>query len=79
MTTVLAQKGQVVIPIRVREELELSAGDDLEVNVIDGEIVLTPLRRARNAGLMNVLLNPPGKLAIPSRDQSVPPPFDLSE
>jgi len=79
MTAVLAQKGQVVIPARVRDELELSPGDDLEVNVVDGEIVLTPLRRRRNAGLMNLLLHPPGRLEIPAREHAVPPPLDFSE
>lgn len=60
MTTVLAQKGQVVIPKSIREELELDTGDDFEAFVQDGEIVLRPLQRRRNEGLAKLLLNPPG-------------------
>lgn len=67
MTTVLAQKGQVVIPKSIREELELDTGDDFEAFVQDGEIVLRPLQRRRNEGLAKLLLNPPGVLDLPDR------------
>lgn len=70
MTTILASKGQVVIPKSVRDELELESGDDFEVYTLDGEIVLRPLKRKRNEGLCKVLLNPPGDLDLPERDDS---------
>ena len=35
MTTVLSQKGQIVLPVPVREQLHLSPGDDFEVAVED--------------------------------------------
>ena len=72
MTTVLAQKGQIVIPKSIREELDLQPGDDFEIYVQDGEIICRPLSKARNRGLMNILLNPPGQLKIPDREKSIP-------
>lgn len=80
MTTVLAQKGQIVIPKSIRDQMNLEAGDDFEVYLLDGEIVLRPLRKTRNQGLANVLLNPPGKLEIPERDQEgLPDPLNFGE
>ena len=72
MTTVLAQKGQIVIPKSIRDELELEPGDDFEIYVQDGEIICRPISKSRNEGLMNILLNPPGQLDIPDRDKSLP-------
>ena len=60
MTAVLAQKGQIVIPKEIRDQMKLEAGDDFEVYLLDGEIILRPLAKARNQGLANILLNPPG-------------------
>jgi AbrB family looped-hinge helix DNA binding protein len=73
MTTVLAQKGQLVIPKAVRDELHLHAGDDLEVYIMDGEIVLRPLVKRPNEGLTALLLNPPCVLDIPDRNDDLPP------
>lgn len=70
MTTVLAQKGQIVIPKSIRDELNLEAGDDFEIYVQDGEIIVRPLAKARDQGLMNVLLNSPGQLDIPDREKT---------
>ena len=67
MTTGLAQKGQIVIPISILDELNLEPGDDFEIYVQDGEIICGPLSKSRKEGLMNVLLNPPGHLVIPER------------
>ncbi len=78
MTTVLAQKGQIVIPKAIRDEMKLEAGDDFEVYLNDGEIIFHPLPRRRNQGLAELLLNPPGKLDIPERDAYLPDPIDLS-
>lgn len=68
MTTVLSQKGQVVLPAVVRESLHLSPGDDFEVSIDeDGSIVLCPISRPPNAGLVEHLLSAPGDLEIPKR------------
>lgn len=80
MTTVLARKGQVVIPKHIRDELELESGDDFEVYVLDGEIVLRPLQKKRNEGLCEILLNPPGTLDLPEREREPAPLIvDLTE
>ncbi len=80
MTAVLAQKGQIVIPKAIRDQMNLEAGDDFEVYLLDGEIVLRPLPKRRNQGLASLLLNPPGKLEIPERDQEViPEPLNFGE
>ncbi len=72
MTSVLAQKGQIVIPKSIRDELQLSPGDDFEVYLHDGEIVLRPLAKRRNQGLAALLLNPPGKLDLVERENGEP-------
>jgi AbrB family looped-hinge helix DNA binding protein len=80
MTAVLAQKGQIVIPKAIRDQVNLEAGDDFEVYLLDGEIVLRPLPKARNQGLANILLNPPGTLEIPERDrEDFPEPLNFGE
>ncbi|MCL5236376.1 MAG: AbrB/MazE/SpoVT family DNA-binding domain-containing protein [Nitrospirae bacterium] len=45
MKTLLSERGQVVIPKKVREALEIEKGDELDVKVVDKAIVLTPLKR----------------------------------
>ena len=78
MTTVLAKKGQVVIPKAIRDELGLDAGDNFDVYLQDGEIVLRPLPKRRNQGLAAMLLSPPGALDLPKRSKDkLPPPLDL--
>jgi len=75
MTTILAQKGQVVIPKLIRDQLGLAPGDDLEVWVDDDEeIILRPLRRRANHGLAKLLSNAPGPLEIPERGKELTPP-----
>lgn len=43
MTTKLSQKGQIVIPIELRERYGLKTGDQVELMDIGGEIVIIPL------------------------------------
>ncbi len=45
MKTLLSERGQVVIPKKVRQALEIEKGDELDVKVVDKAIVLTPLKR----------------------------------
>lgn len=76
MTTVLAQEGQIVLPVPVREQLHLVPGDDFEV-VIEDEDTIT-LRRVStppNHGLVDLLLACPAPFEIPprERDDSQPP------
>ncbi len=74
MTTVLSQKGQLVLPASVRERLELCPGDDFEISIEDDDTIL--LRRISsppNSGLVDLLLSAPGELEIPERAKDFPP------
>ena len=79
MTSVMAQKGQIVIPKSIRDELNLAAGDDFEVYLQDGEIVLRPLPKRRNQGLVAVLASPPGTLDLQPRTEELSEPLDFGE
>jgi AbrB family looped-hinge helix DNA binding protein len=46
-TTTVSSKGQVVLPKRLRDELEIREGDELEIVSEAGRIVLVPRRTAR--------------------------------
>ncbi|OGB90642.1 hypothetical protein A2625_04370 [candidate division WOR-1 bacterium RIFCSPHIGHO2_01_FULL_53_15] len=43
MTTKLSQKGQIVIPIELRERYNMGPGTKLELMDIGGEIVIFPI------------------------------------
>jgi AbrB family looped-hinge helix DNA binding protein len=76
MTTVLSQKGQVVLPSPVRQQLHLHAGDDFEVFVEDDDtITLRRISQPPNHGLVDLLLACPATFEIPPRDRddSEPP------
>jgi len=76
MTTVLSQKGQIVLPGGVRERLQLQPGEDFEVFVEDDEtITLRRISQPANRGLVKLLLACPAPFEIPTRarDDSEPP------
>lgn len=76
MTTVLSQKGQLVLPVPVREQLHLSPGDDFEVAIEDEDtITLRRISSPPNHGLVDLLLACPAPFDIPvrERDDSQPP------
>ena len=64
MTTVLSQKGQVVLPGPVRAKMHLHAGDDFEVSIEDEDTITQPANR----GLVDLLLACPATFEIPARD-----------
>jgi len=45
VTTKLSTKGQIVLPLKVRQRLGLQPGDSIEVDVDEGKVVLTPVPR----------------------------------
>ncbi|MDZ4287583.1 MAG: AbrB/MazE/SpoVT family DNA-binding domain-containing protein [Prosthecobacter sp.] len=76
MTTVLSQKGQIVLPGVVRQKMGLIAGDDFEVFIEDEDtITLRRVNHPANRGLLDLLLACPAPFEIPSRDgdDSEPP------
>ena len=78
MTTVLSQKGQIVLPGVIREQLHLQAGDDFEVTIEDEDtITLRRITQPANRGLVDILLACPTPFEIPERekDDSAPLAF----
>jgi AbrB family looped-hinge helix DNA binding protein len=73
MTTTMATKGEIVLPKAVRDSLALDPGDKFEVYLSDGEIILRPIPKQQNAGLMQLLLHPPGSLELLPRDSNDTP------
>jgi AbrB family looped-hinge helix DNA binding protein len=76
MTTVLSQKGQLVLPVPVRQQLHLTPGDDFEVAIEDEDtITLRRVSHPANRGLVDLLLGCPSPFKIPAReaDDSQPP------
>lgn len=43
VTVRLSSKGQLTLPVSVREALDLEQGDSLELEIVDGNLVLSPL------------------------------------
>jgi AbrB family looped-hinge helix DNA binding protein len=78
MTTVLSQKGQIVLPVPVRQQLGLAAGDDFEITVQDEDtITLRRISQPANRGLVDLLLACPAPLVIPPRSQDDSRPLAL--
>lgn len=78
MTTVLSQKGQIVLPVPVRKRLRLVPGDDFEVIVEDDDtITLRRVRGPANRGLVDHLLACPAPFDVPGRDRDDSRALDL--
>jgi len=78
MTTILSQKGQVVLPGAVRQQMQLKAGDDFEVCVEDDDtITLRRISLPANRGLVDLLLACPASFEIPPRDMDDSEPLSL--
>jgi AbrB family looped-hinge helix DNA binding protein len=41
----LSSKGQLVLPKKIRETLHLKNGDQFQVKVLDGKIILEPIKK----------------------------------
>ena len=78
MTTVLSQKGQIVLPSAVREQMHLEPGQDFEIFIDDEDtITLRRITRPPNRGLVDHLLACPYPLAIPPRARDFTKPLSL--
>jgi len=74
MTTVLSQKGQLVLPVPVRQQLGLEPGDDFEVAIEDEDtITLRRVSHPANRGLVDLLLACPSHFEVPAREQDDSP------
>jgi AbrB family looped-hinge helix DNA binding protein len=47
MKATLSSKGQIVLPAQVRKRLKLGRGEALEIELIEGAVVLRPASRRR--------------------------------
>lgn len=78
MTTILSQKGQIVLPGAVREQLHLRAGDDFEVTIEDEDtITLRRINQPANRGLVDLLLACPASFEIPAREKDDSKPLEF--
>lgn len=78
MTTVLSQKGQIVLPSAVREQMNLEPGQDFEVLIDDEDtITLRRINRPPNHGLVDHLLACPHPFEIPARAKDSTRPIAL--
>ena len=76
VTTVLSQKGQIVIPGAVRKQLSL---DDFEIEIEDGETIrLRRISRKPNQGLADHLRSCPYPFDIPDRAKDLPREVELT-
>jgi AbrB family looped-hinge helix DNA binding protein len=78
VTTILSQKGQIVLPRAIRTQLQLVPGDDFEVIVEDDEtITLRRIPRPANRGLVDHLASCPEPFEIPTRETDDSAPLSL--
>jgi AbrB family looped-hinge helix DNA binding protein len=62
MKTIISSKGQIVLPVAIRQQDGIEAGQEFEVQRVDqGEYLLKRTKRRRNEGLVQLLLACPVK------------------
>ena len=78
MTTVLSEKGQLVLPAAIRKVLHLKTGDDFEVGLEDESIItLRRISKPANTGLLRLLLSCPFPFEVPPREKDDTAPLEL--
>lgn len=45
MKTVLSERGQIVIPKKIRDAIQVDRGDEFEIEVVEGKLLLMPVKR----------------------------------
>jgi AbrB family looped-hinge helix DNA binding protein len=62
MKTIISSKGQIVLPAEIRQQDDIKAGQEFEVQRLEpGEYLLKRTKRRRNEGVVELLLNCPVK------------------
>ncbi len=51
----LSSKGQLVLPKKIREKLHLKNGDQFQARIVDGKIILEPVKKDAIENLHGVL------------------------
>lgn len=80
MTTTVSSKDQIVLPVELREQDEVKAGQQFEIERVErGEYRLKRKMRPRNEGLVKLLLACPVKgwfksLAFTETTEDIPDP-----
>ena len=49
--TTLKDRGQLTLPSEIRKRIQAAKGDLFDVEVVDGKVVMTPLRLVRKKGV----------------------------
>jgi AbrB family looped-hinge helix DNA binding protein len=45
MKTLLSERGQIVIPKKIRETIHVQKGDEFEIDIVGESIILKPVKR----------------------------------
>ena len=78
MTTVLSERGQLVLPAAIRKRLALKTGADFEVGIEnDDTITLRRISKPPNFGLVKLLLSCPFPFELPPREKDDTLPLSL--
>jgi AbrB family looped-hinge helix DNA binding protein len=71
VTTTVSSKGQIVLPVEIRKQDQIEAGQEFEIERIDrGEYLIKRKTRRPNEGLVNLLLACPVKGWFQSIDRT---------
>lgn len=71
MTTRVSTKGQVVLPNVIRKRLHIRPGDELEIELEDGRLIMTPVSPMRPAA--KIVLDPITGLPMLTVGDDMPP------
>jgi AbrB family looped-hinge helix DNA binding protein len=62
MKTIISSKGQIVLPAEIRQQDAIKPGQEFDVQRLEeGEYLLKRMKRRRNEGVVELLLNCPVK------------------
>jgi AbrB family looped-hinge helix DNA binding protein len=68
--TKLSTKGQIILPAELRKKRRFVPGETFDVQERGGKIILSPVKKRRNQGLVKWLRSCPHEFIIPARDKT---------